>query len=277
MKKFFEIFGVICLMCFSFLYTEKTVSVVKEHDDIMIALEKVMDQYKEDGIDAEINGDTIIPGIHGTEIDVNKSYSKMRRFGKFNESLLVKKDTKPNVSIEDHKDKFVISGNPTKNQVAFLFLTTKDTDISTILSVLKNKNVSSTFFIDFYFYDASKLEEIASYGHEIGNLSLNYNYNDSSFGWLTTKIKKVVDTTYCYDDSFNTDTLLLCSSQNLYTIKPSIITETRPLLEVKKQVKNGSIIAFHVNDLLNQELGPLITYLKSKNFEIVSLKELLKE
>lgn len=264
-------------MFFSFFYTEKTVSVVKEHDSIMIEIKQNLEKYKKEAIDAEIIDNTIIPGISGEEIDIERSYSKMKRYGKYNESLLVKKKTKPNISIEDNYDKFVIGGNSKNNKVSFLFLATKDIDVTKVLSILKQKNINATFFIDFYFYDLEKIKEIASLGHEIGNLSLNYDYQDPSFSWLTTKIKRVVNTTYCYDDDFDDETILLCSASKLYTIKPSIITDSRPLLEVKKQVKNGSIISFHINETLEKELASIISYLKSKNYEIVSLNDLLQE
>lgn len=264
-------------MGFSFFYTERTVSVVKEYDDIMIELKEQASNYIEEGVDATIVDQTIIPGMHGTEVDIDKSYSKMKRYGKFNASLLVMKDTKPSISIENNYDKFIISGNNKKRQVALLFLATKDTDISKILSILKEKKVKANFFIDFYFYNQETVETLASYGYDIGNLSLNYDYTDSSFAWLTSKIKKVKKTTYCYDDSFDQNTLLLCSSEKIYTIKPSIITDTRPLLEIKKEVENGSIIAFHINDILNQELGAIINYLNSKDLEMVTLTELIKE
>ncbi len=277
MKKFFEILGLISLMCFSFFYTEQTVSVVKEYDDIMIELKEKADSYKQKSKDAIIVDQTIIPGIHGKEVDIDKSYSKMKRYGKFNESLIVMKNTKPNISIEDNYDKFIIGGNGEKNKVSLIFLATKDIDISKVLNILNAKQVKANFFVDFYFYNQEIIQILVSNGYDIGNLSLNYDYNDSSFMWLTAKIKKAANTTYCYDDSFDQNTLLLCSNEKIYTIKPSIITETRPLLEIKKEIKNGSIISFHINDILNKELGAIINYLKSKNFEIVTLTELLKE
>ena len=277
LKKFFEIFGFLVLMCFSFIYTEKTVSVVKEYDEIMIELKKKQVEYEVDAIDASIIDKTIVPGIKGKQIDLNKSYSKMKRYGSFNESLITLTDTEPSISIKNNYDKFVIGGNQTKNKEALLFLSTKEVNIDNVLSILKQKNIKANIFIDFYFYEASLLEKIASYGHEIGNLSLNYNYNDSSFSLLTSQIKKVTKNTYCYDNSFNEETLLLCSSSKIYTIKPSIETDTRPLYEVKKNAKNGSIIAFHVNETLEKELSLVINYLKTKNLEMVTLKQLLEE
>ena len=40
MRRFFEILGFLSLVCFSFFYTEKTIDVVKEVDDIMITLKE---------------------------------------------------------------------------------------------------------------------------------------------------------------------------------------------------------------------------------------------
>ena len=177
-------------MCFSFFYTEKTVSVVKEHDSIMIEIKEEMDKFKIDAVDAEIIDNTIKPGIHGSEIDIDKSYSKMKKYGKYNESLLVKKEVLPNISIKDNYDKFVIGGNDKKNQVTLIFLATNNIDVSKILDILKQKDIEATFFIDFYFYNVESLTQISSNNHEIGNLSLNYDYSDSSFSWLTTKIKR---------------------------------------------------------------------------------------
>jgi hypothetical protein len=136
-------------MCFSFIYTEKTVKVVKEYDDIMIELKKVEDSYKIEPVNAYILDKTIIPGLNGKKIDIDKSYSKMKRYGKFNESLITFVETAPDVSIKNNYDKFVISGNETKNQVSFIFLATKNTDLSKILSILKQKNTLANIFIDF--------------------------------------------------------------------------------------------------------------------------------
>lgn len=46
MKKLFEAVGFITLICLSFVYTEKTVNVVKEYDDIMITIKEKMRNIK---------------------------------------------------------------------------------------------------------------------------------------------------------------------------------------------------------------------------------------
>ena len=264
-------------MCFSFFYTEKTLSVVKDNDEIMIQIKKEKEKYEENATNANIIDDKITPGLHGVEVDIDSSYSKMRRYGKYNENLITIKNKKPDISIEDNYDKFIISGNESLNNTTFIFLATKDTNIDNVLKILKEKNVKATFFIDFYFYDEEKLKKIISNEHEIGNLSINYNYKDSAFAWLNTKIKKYQENTYCYSDDYNKETLLLCSASKIYTITPSIITTTKPLYEIKKQLKNGSIISFHINEQLEKELPLIINNIKSKGLNIVPLKDLLTE
>ena len=122
MKKFFEYIGMISLACFSFFFTEKTVNVVKEADNIMIEIKKAVEMNKTESIDAIIKEDTIIPGIYGKVVDEEKSYQKMKRVGSYQENLLVYKQQKPNIQLKNQYDKYIISGNPKKNMVSLIFL-----------------------------------------------------------------------------------------------------------------------------------------------------------
>ena len=72
MKRFFEIIGFISLVCFSFFYTEKIATVIKNNDDVLKQIENVKIQSKTNPIDAKIEGNTIIPGMSGKIIDVFK-------------------------------------------------------------------------------------------------------------------------------------------------------------------------------------------------------------
>ena len=117
MKRFFQAIGIISLLCFSFIYTEKTVTVVKEFDDIMVQIKEQNDSYKVEAIDATVTSNTIIPGLSGSEIDIDKSYSKMKRYGKYNDKLLEYKNVKPNISLQNNINKYVIKGNKNKNMI----------------------------------------------------------------------------------------------------------------------------------------------------------------
>lgn len=120
MRKFFSILGLITIMIGSYSYSSFSVSVLKELDDIMISLNDIKNEYKIDSVDAIIDGNSIIPGIKGREIDIDASYKNMKEINKFNSSLIVYKDVKPNISVEDNKDKYISNGNRKKSSVSII-------------------------------------------------------------------------------------------------------------------------------------------------------------
>ena len=89
MKNIVKSIGLITLICFSFFYTEKVIDVVSEQDDIMIKIKEVKDNYKIDSVDATISENTIVPGINGREVDIEKSYQNMKQIGIFNENYFI--------------------------------------------------------------------------------------------------------------------------------------------------------------------------------------------
>ena len=88
MKKIFEIIGFLSLMLFTFTYTSKISMVIKENDDLLSQIKEVSTQYKKDPINATIKDNTIVAGVSGSQIDIDESYSKMK---KLNQSSTTKK------------------------------------------------------------------------------------------------------------------------------------------------------------------------------------------
>lgn len=281
MNKFFCILGSITLVILSFVYTEKTVNVIKEYDNIMISIKSENENYKIDAINAIIKDNTIIPGLKGREIDENKSYSKMKRYGSYNSSLLEYNEIIPSLSIENNFDKYIISGNKSKNMVSLIFLVTKEDNIDSILKILNSKNIKGNFFIDGIWAqnNEQKLIEIIQNGHNVGNLGTNGSYNDSTYSWLDTIIKKIAkqEIGYCYNEIDDITSLKLCAMYKNYTIRPNIIVQNYPLTEVKKSIQSGSIISFKINKTLEKELSLIINYIQSKGFTINTLNEHLSE
>lgn len=281
MKKFFSYIGIFSLLLFTFFYTEKTVSVVKEYDDIMIEIKNINEEYKIEAEDALINDNTIIPGLKGKEIDINKSYSKMKRYGSFNSNLLIYKEIFPTVSIKDNFNKFVISGNSEKRMVSFVFLVEDNDDINNIIRILNKKNIKGNFFINSNWLEKNNdlVIELIKEEHNIGNLSNNYNYQDSLYTWIDTIIRKIgkQNISYCYSENENIEILKICSLYNNYTIIPSVIVKDYPLKEVKEQLLPGSIISFEVNNNLTNELELIINFIENKGLSITNLKEHLSE
>ena len=281
MKKFFSLLGLLTLFIFSFYYTEKTVSVVKEFDEIMIEIKEVANTKKVDSENATIKEDTIIPGKNGLEVDINKSYSKMRKYGKFNESLLYTEEVTPKKTITNNYDKYVISGNPEKRQISFIFLVKNNDEVKQIVDIANNNNVKFNFFIDNDWLEKNNetVLNLINEKHSIGNISNNFNYDDPDFAWIDTVIKRIgkQKTSYCYLGKKDKDTLELCSINKNYTIIPNLILKNNIYTEIKEKVEPGNIISLEINDSVIKELPVVINYLKSKDFTITNLETHLSE
>lgn len=279
MAKVWRMFGLLTLLCLSFIYTEKTVSVVKEYDEIMIKIKEFSSNYNTQSIDAKIENNTIRPGVSGKQININKSYSKMKRYGKYNEQLFVYDTVLPKISISNQYDKYVIGGNTTKNQVSLLFLTYSDDSIEEIVSILNSHKIVGNFFIDKEWVDSYTEEAISliEQGHILGNISENHIYTKDSFLYIDNLIKKVgkQKTSYCFLWEENEDYLNKCAEEKDYTIMTDILIKNSSLETLKKNLKPGSIIA--IKNSKNVSLDFIIRYIESKGYQIVGLDTLLTE
>lgn len=280
MKKFFSYFGIFSLLLVSFFYTERTVNVVKEYDDVMIEIKEYSSNNKKEPVNALISDNTIIPGIKGYQVDINKSYSKMKKYGKFDSSLIEYENINPSISLCNNFDKYIVQGNPENRMVSLIFLVNNEINIDSILSILDKNKVKGNFFVSNTWLEnnSDKIISLINDGHIIGNLSNNSNYLDSSFLWMDTIIKKVgkQENGYCYFEEENKDELDICSIYGNYSIKPTIIS-IYPYKEVKEKLASGSILSFSINNEVISNLDIIISYIKSKGLIIVNLNEIIKE
>ena len=120
MNKYIKACTIVILMIFSFYYTEKVALYVQNNTP----LKKEIISYKKSNVvnyvNAEINGKYIIPGINGLEINVDKSYNKMKSINVFSENYLVYDQVKPEVSSSSFKHKIINRGNPNKNGISII-------------------------------------------------------------------------------------------------------------------------------------------------------------
>ena len=277
MKKLFYRFIVILFLVFSFYYTNKIVEFLKEKDPIMKDIKKTNDKYKIDSIDALIVDNSIIPGKVGKEIDYKKSYSKMKQYGTYNETLTVLKDVKPVISIDNNYDKYIISGNKEKRSIALVFKIYKDTDINSLLRVLNKYNVSGNFFIDGTFLENNIILIKNMKNHELEILSYNGELDESLFETSISYLENVTGkgVMYCFGE--NKEVLKLCSKLKLHTVKPSIVIHNNLYREVKNNIDNSMIINIEVNNYNIKELSSTIDYINGKGYKIVLLRDLLSE
>ena len=241
---------------------------------------KVSNQYEVFAVDATLINNSIIPGINGTKLDIDASYSSMKRFGEFNSSLLKFSEVEPTISINNSYDKYIISGNKSKHEVALLFKINNTSYIEEILTILISNNVEATFFLDLDTIVSSpdilmllskgkqNIELLGKNGYKIAEVLLairtlrKFNKNNARF---------------CYLEQENNDVLNICNRQKLYTVIPNIITDNYPYSDVKYNLSNGSIIKLDNNINTVRELRYIVRYIKQKGYHIKSLNDMLKE
>ena len=68
-KKLLRPFLIILLVGFSFFYTDKSIDLIRESDPLMKQIKNTNYKYQQEPVDAKIEGNTIIPGLTGKEID----------------------------------------------------------------------------------------------------------------------------------------------------------------------------------------------------------------
>ncbi len=277
--KIFQILGLISLALFSFFITEKTATVVSNMDEIMIEIKNKKDEFKSDAIDAVIDGDTIIPGISGKEVNIKKSYKNMKSIGYYNDELYIYDYILPNISISDNMDKYILKGNPKKRMISLIFTVKENDVIEDILKIIDNYNIKATFFVEpTWFTNNNNLVEIMiKNGHNISTLLDDY--NDSNFDWIDMVIKKIDKQRngFCYITTFNKNNIDICKIKGNYTIMPTLISNTTPLLDVKNKLESGSLLSFNISSKVVKELSTIIIYIKSKGYKLVNLEENILE
>lgn len=266
---------IILLLLFSFFYTNKSISIIRNQDPLMKEIINNKSKFEIKSVNAIIKNNTIIPGKKGKEVDLEKTYTKMKQYGTYNESLTVFKETKPTISIEDNYDKLITSGNKDNKNISFIFKVEKDTNINKLLSILNYHNIQATFFIDGLYIENNDLNNLSN--HQIELLSYNNNIDEITFtsalSYLSYKTNKTPK--YCLEDDNNI--INLCKKINLHTIKPTLIIKKDPYKEIKDNLKNSSIILIPINNYIYNNLSTSILYIKSKGYNFLTLSDLLSE
>lgn len=270
--KFIKLLGLICLICFTFFYTENIITVSISRDEIMIKLKELINTYTINPINAIIKDDTIIPGNAGKTINLDSSYKKMKKIGYFEESLIKYETIYPSISIYNNYNKYIINGNPYNKNIALIYIINNDKTIDNIINILEQKKTTISFFIDSSFLNnniniISKLKnnEIYNYGNNgeytqdniiISNNIINNKSNNNS--------------KYCLFINKDDKSLNNCQESKMLSFIPSI---QKNYNDIKNNLQNGNIIL--INN--TQELPSIIDYIKNKGYNILPLSKVITE
>lgn len=273
LKKIFKIFAVLLLVGFSFFYTEKVTLIARNSDPIMRAIKKEESNKKVSNVNPVINNDEYIMGINGCEIDVDKSYSKMRSVGEFKEELIVMKETSND---KDLTDKYVIGGNNKEKKVSLIFIVNKDID-SNLTNYINDKNLKVNYFIDGKYLEENMITvKFLSENSNIYYLGENEEYSDENMLYHNNLISMngSNEPKYCFTSDKDNNTLKLCNDYDMVTIKSDIIKENI-YKRIKDKLNNGVIFAIDSDNI--DEIKVSINYILSKGYNIISLEDLLSE
>ena len=144
MKKIIKLSSLILLSIFSFYYTNKVIELLRFQDPIMKKIQSFNDNYEVKATNAIIDGNTIIPGKNGQKINQVETYNKMKKYGAYNELLMTFEETKPDISIDDYYDKYIIGGITEKKSIALVFKV-KDISPKEIVDILNDQKVQGTY------------------------------------------------------------------------------------------------------------------------------------
>ncbi len=239
----------------SFYYTEKIVKFVQTKTPLYEEILLKSKQYVTKGTNAVINEDFIIPGINTIEVDIEKSYYKMKNIDNYNSDLLVYKTINPSVSVVDNKDKIIKKGNIlkrgisiiTNNEVILNYCYLNNIEIDVFSSLVNNYNEK-------FEYINNEKDEKSFYAVE--KLLNKYNKN-----------KNICFLNNNYD---------LCKNNNKYIIDSTLNLNKSNILEVKSNVESGYII--FVEDNVTIDLfGILLNTIKNNNLKIMYLSKLISE
>lgn len=270
MKDIVKTIGLITLICFSFFYTEQVITVINEQDPIMIKINSEKDNYKVDAIEAIIKDNSIIPGISGKEVDVEKSYNNMKELGMFKDSYLIYKEVSPSNSLTNIYDKYIVRGNPYKKAVSIIFIVTNDNELNNILNNI-DKSYDINIFID-YKTLSNNLDKLKKTKY---NIYAYEKYDKDTLTLLNNLIKNNFnDSLYCLTKENNI--IEECLNNKMHTIKPTNILNNA-YNEIRSTLNNGNIILIENNSKNVKEFMYIYKYIYSKGLKIVSLEELLKE
>ena len=254
MKKYLNILFTSILFIFSFYYTNIISNYIKNHDPIMIKIKANKNILEIKSINAIINNNTIIPGKKGKIIDINKTYTKMKKINKYTESLIVYKEILPDISLKNNFDNLVINGNLNTKNISILI---KINNLE-ILKKLKDDSLNFILTIDFINDNYEYLKILNN------NIIVLENNNLTNLN--------IID--YCYSlETF----LNYCKKYHKYTLKFEIITNNY-FYNTNLLIQNGKMLAYNIiNDQDILELNNIISYLKTLNYKVVSIDTLLKE
>ena len=279
MKRICDILLTSFLILISFFYTNNLIKISRNNDPIMLEIEEYKKENEIKASEAFLTEKEIIPGINGKTIDIDQSYRKMKKIGKFDKNLIVFKEVTPIETIAESYDKNIISGNKKNNKISLNFEVNDTSYVEELLDELNKKETLATFFINKSIFDESidLIKLIRSFGHDVELISNSYTvYEVNKYNSLLKTISND-NLSFCLNKNKKDKILKNCENSKMHSIIPNIIIENYVYNTIKHNLENGMIILAPINKQTIKELSATINYIKQKGKKIVLLSNLIQE
>ncbi len=256
LKKYYQYLGLAMIMAFSFYYTEKVASIVLNKNPLMQEIKKEKKSYEIESVNAIIDGEYIIPGLNGIEVNETETYYNMQSEATFNKYFLVYDQVKPEISLENNKDKIITKGNSKLHKVSL---------------ILESNGVIKDYFVSNKI-KASILVDKATYQKK-GFLEAINNDKDN-FKSLENSLNETRENkNICV---LNADIKDKCLKYHNYLVEPELVLKESNLIDIKKNIGNGSIILISNRAKLS-DVKLLLKEINYKDLEMVFLSEIITE
>ena len=237
------------------------------------------------------------PGRNGIQLNVDKTYEKMKKGKTFNESLVVLEQISPEISLKELSPSPIYRGHPEKKMVAFLINVSWGTEhIPEILNILKEEKIKVTFFIEGKW--AKENTDIVKMIDEQGHIIGNHAYNHPDMARLSKQenmdqikqtndiIKAIIGKTPVWfappSGSFTDEVVEIAHNLQMETIlwtvdtvdwkKPSVSVMINHVIN---NVHPGAMILMHPTLPVVKGLKPMITEIKQLGYKISTVETLL--
>lgn len=259
MKKFFEYTGILVLISFSFIYTEKAVELVNKNDPIMVSINNYADQNDKKCIEGEVTSDGVILGLSGLIVNKEESYRNMKGWGYSDDLIEYKKDNCL-INSSAYLDEYIVKGNNSQKKISFIILLNGGEYLDYFEKIAKEQKITFNYGTDNY---------------------LNSGYNYVFIGKDEDELKKYIkflnkdDYKICLEIGDN-EILGICSDNKINTIRAKNIFYKDLFINIKNNLNNGEIFIFNENEELKAEINVILNYVKAKGYDVVKIKELLE-
>ena len=252
--KYFKLIGIMSLLVFSFYLTDLATEFAINSNPLMQTIKDNSKNYNTTSVNATINDNTIIPGIKGKVVNEIESFLNMKDFGSFNSNYLLYDLIEPEISLNNNKEKIIISGNKKIRQVTLLV---RDTNL---IEYLKNNKYKYT--------------KLIKYDDLLDKDNVNIESDRLKFLDVDTLLnKKKLNNKICVIDYSNIEN---CKKKKYYIVKPNIVIKNNNMVSNISNIDNGSIIYLSDNLSLDN-LKIIINLIKRKDMKLVYLSEIIKE